>query len=487
MTRLQIISKRIKQARRQADKTTRVWVTRVETRAQRAPLLVLGVLLAILLGVISIASALRTPEPTPKETDPAPQAVSTYTIGESPRVVVNGQVQKSGVITIVASAPGVVHSIPVEPGQQVRARQTVVNLASNYSGGNAAALQVQIARKQLDNLNQTMPLQKEVLGKQRELAQKQETNAAELREISQASLSDTRSLLDLNEEILDSLDAILNTSTDSAQLAAARQTKAQVLSGVVQLRAQLRQTEYQASNDEPPAELARVQRDMTLKQLEIQEKSLELNKEISELQLKLAQVQAASMYPAAPFAGRIERVHVRRGQYVQPGTPLVTLDCDTLATQVIAKVPANIAHQVSTLQPSYLQLGNETLQLQPDYVSHEATDGQLYTVVFTLPQSVTEELTDLAYVRVELPLGSADTLASMPFLPLDSVHQNEQGAVVYVLEEGRAVVRELDLGPVHGSYVTVEDGLRAGDQVILERRVVAGQAVQPREMTAVAE
>lgn len=478
------VSKNLNKWRKNTTSRTKKTLIWVENRAKRAPLLVLILLLALLLGIIALGNQLRTPEPQPKADTQPTLPVSVYTIGESPRVTVNAQVEKTGVITIVAPAPGVVNTIKVEPGQNVYARQTVVNLSSNYSGGNVPALQAQIAKKQLENLEQTLPLQKDAIAKQREIAKSSETNNEELREISRASLADTRGLLDLNEEILDSLDDIISTSTDSAQILQTKQLKAQVLSGVVQLRSQLRQTEYQSSEDNPPADLGRLQRDLTLKQLEIQEKSLDLNKEVTELQLKIARVQAANMFPAAPFAGRIERIHVRKGQYVQPGTPLVTMDCDLLATQVIAKIPAGIAHQVSSYELSRIVLGDKELWLQPDYVSHEATDGQLYTAVFTIPQESAELLTDKAYVSVELPLGMASTSAVVPSIPLDAVHQNEQGAMVYLMVDRKAVTRQLELGSVQGRYVAVESGLQSGDQVILDRKVVAGQPVSLRDQVA---
>lgn len=406
------------------------------------------------------------------------KTVHTLAIGEAPRIQVNGQVEKSGVITLVAQAPGVINTILVEPGQNIRSGQTVVSMASNYSGGNIPALQAQIAQKQLENLEATYPQQKELITQQRSVAEKQETNSEKLRQISRDSLIGSRDLLNLNEEIVASLDAILATATDSAQILQTKQLKAQVLSGVTQLRQQINQTEYQSNNDEIPADLVELQRDITLKQLELQEKSLELNKEVTTLQAQLARVQAASMYPSAPFAARVERVHVKHGEFVQPGTPLVTIDCDTLATQVIAKIPAGIAAQVSTLQPSLLGIGDQTIELLPDYVSREATDGQLYSVQFTLPLTATEWLADNSFVTVELPLGQADTTASVPFVPLDAVHQNELRSTLYVMKDGKAIAREITLGAVQGRFVSVEHGLEAGDIVITDRNVVDGDAVQ---------
>ncbi len=452
-------------------------LTHIEKPLRQRPLISFFGFLIILLSIIAVSSFLRKPAEESTEIVAPTKTVQTVAIGQAPKIRVNGQVEKSGVLTLVAQAPGVVSSIQVEPGQNIRAGQTVVSMASNYSGGNIPALQAQIAQKQLENLENTYPQQKDLISKQRSVAEKQETNAEELRGISRDSISQSQDLLDLNEEILGSLDAILATATNSAQILQTKQLKAQVLSGVTQLRQQIAQTEYQSNNEKAPAQLAELQRDITLKQLELQEKSLELNREVTTLQAQVARVQVASMFPSSPFTARVERVHVKRGEFVQPGTPLVTIDCDFLTTQVIAKVPAGIAQQLNSLEPSIIQLGSETLELLPDYISQEATDGQLYSVQFTLPIEATEWLTDKSFVSVELPLGQADTTSSVPFVPLDAVHQNELRAILYVIIDGKAVAREVSLGSVQGRFVSIESGLEPGDQVIVDRNVVAGDQV----------
>ncbi len=452
--------------------------SRVEKPLRRYPMISFLVLLAILFAIIAAVNLIHAPEETSDETVDRTKTVQTFSIGQAPRIRVNGQVEKSGVITIVAPAPGVVNSVLVEPGQEIYKGKTVVSLASNYSGGSLPGLQAQIAREQWENMEETYPAQKDIIAKQRELAQKQETQADDLREISASSLNASRDLLELNETQLAAIELSLETATDSAEIEAAMQLKAQLLQGIISLRSQIDQTEYQSNDDNPPAELARLQRDLTLKQLEVQEKSLELNKEVTQLQLRVAQVQAASMYPSAPFNARVERVHVSKGEFVQAGTPLVTIDCDTAVTQVIAKVPGDIAQQVSSMEPSVLLIGSESIELIPDYVSREATDGQLYSVQYTLPLELTDWLTDNSFVSVDLPLGFADTSAVVPFIPIDAVHQNELRATVYVMKDNQATAREVQLGDVQGRFVMIESGLNPGDIVIVDRNVVAGDQVE---------
>jgi hypothetical protein len=74
------------------------------------------------------------------------------------------------------------------------------------------------------------------------------------------------------------------------------------------LRQAQRTTEQQAANDKAPALLSNLQKDVTLKQLEVQEKTLQLNRDVAKLQVNLAYVNEALMYPASPFAGKVEKL-----------------------------------------------------------------------------------------------------------------------------------------------------------------------------------
>jgi TolA-binding protein len=115
------------------------------------------------------------------------------------------------------------------------------------------------------------------------------------------------------DEQLKGLEAInVNGSSNSAILQL-KTGKASALAGLNQARAALRSSEYQTGSDNEPAQIARLQKETTLKQLELQEKTLDLNREISLLNLRLSQIQEALMYPASPVEGRVERIHVKKG------------------------------------------------------------------------------------------------------------------------------------------------------------------------------
>jgi hypothetical protein len=74
---------------------------------KRFPLLTFGIALAVLLGLIVLANFIRTPAKDDGVKEPEPKVVETFSIGTAPTVKVQGKVEKSGVITIVAQSGGV--------------------------------------------------------------------------------------------------------------------------------------------------------------------------------------------------------------------------------------------------------------------------------------------------------------------------------------------------------------------------------------------
>lgn len=458
-------------------KTTQKVGKKLEKFASNNPFKTLFALLAILFAVIALSSFLNKPkvEEAVEETE---KLVAVYMVGESPRVEVSAKVEESNVITIVAQAGGVVQSIGVEPGQRVYKGQQVAGFSSDYYGGNAATIQRQLAEVQNNNLLETYDSQIELIEKQREVANLQAENSDELRRISEKSVGGSKELLELNEEILAEIDTALSVATDSSTISSLKSQKSQLLSGINQIKNGLRQAGYQGDEFKPPFQLALISKEMTLKQLELQEKSLEMSKEISNLQLKLARVQEATMYPGSPCSGTVERVFIKRGQLVAPGTPIATIKADEGTTQLVARVSQSLATKISITEPTIITIDGEAIEIYPDHVSTVPTDGLLYSVVYSLDDQYQNKLINNAHTDISIPIGSADTNSVIPFLPLESINQSERESTIFVLEDGKVVSKNVQLGTVSGRFVEIREGLDDSSVVILDRNVIEGQKVK---------
>lgn len=441
------------------------------------------VLLTLLLSVVKV---LGTPKAETQETQVAPKSVKTYQIGAQPTMTVQAKVEKTGVITIVAQTGGVVRELNATEGDQVRANQVLLNLAATYGGANPAGIQRQIAQKSFTHAKDTFDAQLTLINQRRELAEKTDHNSDELTALSRDTLARTRDQLTLNESILTALDANLQSlqSTSpatSAAVIAAQQQKAQALAAVSSLRDAVASLEYSTDADEPPTRLSDLGREVAIKGLELEEKGLRLSLEIAELNLKLTQVSEAMYYPQAPFAGTVERVFVKPGQSVQPGTPLLALAGTEQSLKTVALVSGDVAKKVSQFNTSRLYLPTGPIDQVPQYIASEPTDGSLFAITWCNLDQYADQLANQTHIMVDVPVGQSGSLSSVPFIPIDSVYQTQREAYVFVMggnaQQGQVESRQVKLGAVFGSFVQVESGLTSGDRVILDRTVVTGDQV----------
>ncbi|MBI4079508.1 MAG: hypothetical protein HY429_04410, partial [Candidatus Levybacteria bacterium] len=398
----------------------------------RRPLASFFALLGSIVLLIVLNNFLSKPPKATVEKATVVKRVQVYRIGTAPKITVQAKVVKSGVIQIVALSSGVVNKIHHFEGETVDKGTLLVSMSSNYQGGNALSLQRQIAAAQYNNINETHPTQKEIIQKQRNLASKADENSDQMRAITAESIEETKSLITLNEAILKTLDqnidTLTKTATDAALLLATKQQKSQFLASTNAVKAQLRQTEQSSGGDNPPAQISDLQREIALKQLEVQEKQLDLSLEIAKLQLLIAQVNEGLMLPAAPFSGTVQRVLVKEKQAVTPGTPLF------IFSQVVQEDPitavAFVSHdtvkRVSRLEPSTLHIGSSTFEVFPSFISTEAVEGTLYAVYYPIPDGFNSKLISDGYIFADIPVGYFDTSTIAAFIPLDAVYQTRE-------------------------------------------------------------
>jgi len=461
----------------------------IGSRIDQRPFISFIILLILLTGAIVAGNYLRKPEEDTTQKTQTPKEVTLYAFDETPSIVVSAQVDKSGITKIVAASSGIVSDILVKEGQKVGKGQTLLRLSTNYSGGNIASVQRQIAQTNYQNTLDTFDKQKDVIAKQRDIAEKANTQTSELREITRMSADDTRSLVNENQSTLDSLNSQISQLTASnvdgandAAIAQATQSRNTLEGALAQLKVGLRTADYQGNNEKAPAEIANTQKELTFRQLELQEKGLEVSRDIANLNLKLAQISESLMAPTAPFAGTVERVYVTKGQAIAPGTVLIQINGTVKSGTAVALVSKDIARQVSKIDSSTMMVGSHKEDVTPTYVSQEATDGALYSVNYIVPSDLLAELTDNDSVSVRIPLVTNDMNM---FVPIDSLYQSGDTTYLFIANEhdGKmyAEEKEVKLGNMNGNYSEVVEGLNKNDKVIVNRNVVSGDEIYEKE------
>lgn len=454
-------------------------------KIQKRPMLSFFVVLGLLLLAIFASKTLSTPKIIETSKAVTPKEVQIYQVSSMPKVSFQGQVEKIGVIKIQSQTSAVVQKINVTEGQFVSKGTNLISLSTNYSGANAAGVQAQIAARQYQQITDTYSSQQDLINKQKDLSNTMRDNSSNLATISAQSKNETQSLIDLNQNILNSLNSNLAdlknnppSPANDAAILQAQQAISGFQAGQNQLQSAFRNLDYSTNTGNEPQHLIDLQRDITVKQLELQEKGLEMNRDITKLQLTLANIGASFFRPSAPISGTIERIHVHPLDVVNPGTPLVTIVGKNKSLQLIVQVPANVAGELSQIEPATIHLNTSEQQLLPSFISSDATDGRLYSVVFNLPESAYNDVSDGDYVQVDLPIQTEQT-QGIYFLPLDAVSQTQDQSVVYVEKNNKVVAKNITLGNVSGKFVQVTSGLSGIEKVILNRNVVNGDQVKP--------
>lgn len=464
----------------------RATVTRIKASRfiNKHPMMSFFSILGLVLVLIVISNLITKPQATFKPAAIQAKPVDVYRIGSAPTISVQAQINKSGIIQIVALTPGIVQTLNFAEGDTVYKGATLLSLSTNYQGGNTLSLSRQLAQQQYQNVQDTYQPQKDIITKQIEAAHKTDENSDKLRDIANQSITDTQAIVQLNEQILSSIDANLTTlqqnpDANSALILSTQQLKSQFLGALAQARVTLRANQYQAAGENPPGLLSDIQKDITLKQLDLQSKQLDLQKELSRIQLQIAQVNEATMYPAAPFGAVVQKVFVNPGDSVNPATPLMILaqSNEDGPTTAVAYVPQSLAAQISKLEPSTVHIGDIVLHVTPSFISTEAVSGSLYGVYYPIPEEQNAHITNKGFITIDIPIGYYDTAASIPFVPLDAVYQTSDKAYVFVNNHGKAQSRTITLDQVYGRFVEVQSGLSKGDSVIVSRNVIDGDPI----------
>ena len=203
---------------------------------------------------------------------------------------------------------------------------------------------------------------------------------------------------------------------------------------------------------------------------------------VSELDALAAQIEFAAVTLAktkirAPFAGTVGLRRVSEGAWVTPETVLTTLH-DTSRMKIDFAVPERFAPSVSIGRRFRFRVAGHG----------EAFEGEIAAIP---PTIATETRTLLvrgiadnpgvlipgAFVSVELPI---EDVAGGVAVPAQAVVPSAAGHGVFVLRDGRAELRAVEIGLRTADSVQVVSGLEAGETVLTTNllRLAAGMPVE---------
>ena len=208
----------------------------------------------------------------------------------------------------------------------------------------------------------------------------------------------------------------------------------------------------------------------------------------NEANLKTAQINLGYTDIIAPITGKVGRTALTKGNVVSPESGVLTT--------IVSQDPMYVVFPVS--QREFLQAAEsgrptdvKTIKARIRFSDGSVYDqvGEINFVDVTVDQATDTvtvratisnpkgRLIDGQLVRVNLESGTPEEKVVIPQAALIA---DQEGVYVFVVEDGKAVVKRVKPGGESGTNVVIESGLSAGAQVIVEglQGVRAGAAVR---------
>lgn len=196
----------------------------------------------------------------------------------------------------------------------------------------------------------------------------------------------------------------------------------------------------------------------------------------------------------SPIDGKISKTNVTVGNVVGPDTGVLTT--------IVSQDPMYVTFPVSQRELLQAQLNPGSGDISKTKIKIRFADGTTYnhTGTINFVDVSVNRATDTVLVRATMPnpdgvlidgqLVSVTVQSGSPeekvVVPQAALIADQEGVYVFVVENGKAVAKRIKPGGEIGANVIVNDGLKGGEQVIVQgiQSIRPGQPVQATPMPA---
>ena len=200
--------------------------------------------------------------------------------------------------------------------------------------------------------------------------------------------------------------------------------------------------------------------------------------------LRVAQASLENTYIRAPFSGTVLRKEAEVGEVVAPsvgggltrGAVVTMADLATLEVEVdvneayIARIQGGQQARITLDAYPDTTFRGLVRQVVPTADRQRATVQVKVTIVDRDPRILTEMGAKVEFLEPAraAPAGSAQP-AQRPriLVPAAAVHAEDGRSVVWLIRDGRLQKRDVDAGPVSGSFREIRSGLAGGEQLLI--------------------
>jgi RND family efflux transporter MFP subunit len=251
-------------------------------------------------------------------------------------------------------------------------------------------------------------------------------------------------------------------------------------------KASARQTEVELAQSRRDLERARSLRadhviaEADLENAQTRVDALDAQLNAARAQVALAEANLENTYVRAPFDGTVLRKDAEVGEIVAPSsagggltrTAIVTMaDLGTLEVEVdvneayIAQVKNGQSARITLDAYPDTSFSGRVRQVVPTADRQRATVQVKVSILDRDPRILPEMGAKVEFLRAE---GEAAAAAPRRVLvPREAVSPGASGSRVWVVENGKASARKVEVGPARGERVEIRSGLNGGESVVL--------------------
>jgi len=190
----------------------------------------------------------------------------------------------------------------------------------------------------------------------------------------------------------------------------------------------------------------------------------------AEIQLEQAKKQLSDATIKSPISGVITKKQVEEGEYINIGSPIVTIvDISRL------KIKLNVS-EANVYQLKLNDKATITTDVYPgvtfrgniSFISSQGDDSHNYPVEIVIPNNSKYPLKSGTFANVMIKLPVA---AKAAYIPRESLLGSITDAEVYVAENNKAKLKKIVVGNGNDKYIKVISGLNDGDKVIVNGQI----------------
>lgn len=181
--------------------------------------------------------------------------------------------------------------------------------------------------------------------------------------------------------------------------------------------------------------------------------------------LEKAEKELSDATIVSPSQGIITEKHIEKGNYVNNGSPIVSMvdisklkvNLNVSETNVYKLNLGDVAEVSTSVYPNVTFKGNI------NFISPKGDDSHNYKVEMVLQNSNEYPLKAGTFVKVKISLPSK---GNSLYIPREALQGSISDAKVYIAYEGIAVLQPITIGNSNNDYLEVVSGLKEGDDVI---------------------